>query len=382
MTTNSSPASAVVDQAVFRDVVGYFTTGVTVITTQDAGRRFGVTASAVSSLSLDPPMLLVCLNRRLPTRDAVTSAGVFVVNILNEDQGELATQFATRSPDKFQGVAVAEGELGVPMLADALAHIECRVAERVDAATHTVFMAEVQTASARPGSPLAYFRGTFGRFAQALDDAVYQELRDRVLDRKVALGEALTADGMAAELDVGRAPVYHALQKLRTEGLVSAHPDKGFVVTPVTVPIAWEAYDARSAIECGVVSQTAGRLTAGQVERLRTAAAATVPWIRDHRFVDFERYLASNTVFHECLVGLGENTTLLQGYRRLAMAGVMSRALRGVSETNDRFVQDHMDIAEAVAHGAVDDARRLILSHGELGKERVRIAIEAVGGEY
>lgn len=382
MTTNSSSSRPPVDQAVFRDVVGYFTTGVTVITTQDGDHRFGVTASAVSSLSLEPPMLLVCLNRRLRTCDAVTSAGSFVVNILDEDQGELATQFATPAPDKFRGVNVAYGELGVPLLADALAHIECRVSERIDAATHTVFLAEVQTARARPGSPLAYFRGTFGRFEQALDEAVYQEIRDRVLDRKVALGESLTADGMAAELDVGRAPVHYALQKLQAEGLVSADPQKGFVVTPVTVEIAWQAYDARAAIECGVISQTAGRLTAAEVDGLRAAAAATVPWIRDHRFVDFESYLTSNAEFHERLVGLGGNTTLLQAYRRLAMTGVMSRALRGVSETNDRFIQDHVDIADAVAHGDVDEARRLVLDHAELGKQRVKIAIDHFGGEY
>lgn len=382
MTTKSSPTPPAVEQAVFRDVVGYFTTGVTVITTRDGDQRFGVTASAVSSLSLDPPMLLVCLNRRLPTSDAITAAGSFVVNILDEEQGELATQFATRAPDKFRGVEVAEGNLGVPLLADALAHIECRVAERVDAATHTVFLGEVQTARARPGSPLAYFRGTFGRFEQALDEAVYQELRDRVLDRKVALGESLTADGLAADLDVGRAPVYHALQKLRAEGLVSADPEKGFVVTPVTVQIAWEAYDARAAIECGVISQTAGRLTPAEIDELRAAAAATVPWIRNHRFVDFERYLSSNTAFHEALVALGGNITLLQGYRRLAMAGVMSRALRGVSKTNDRFIQDHVDIAAAVGRGAVEEARQLILEHAELGKERVKIAIESFGGEY
>jgi flavin reductase (DIM6/NTAB) family NADH-FMN oxidoreductase RutF/DNA-binding GntR family transcriptional regulator len=382
MTTKDLSPRPVVDQAVFRDVVGYFTTGVTVVTTRDGDQRFGVTASAVSSLSLEPPMLLVCLNRRLPTCDAVTAAGSFVVNILDEHQGELATQFATRGTDKFRGVSVAEGRLGVPVLADALAHIECRVAERVDAATHTVFLGEVQTARARPGSPLAYFRGTFGRFEQALDDAVYQEIRQRVLDRKVALGEELTVDGMATDLDVGRAPVHHALLKLRAEGLVAADAAHGFRVTPVTVEVAWQAYDARAAIECGVVSQTAGRLTATEIDRLRAAAAATVPWIDHHRFVDLERYLSSNTAFHECLAGIGGNTMLLHGYRRLAMAGLMARALRGVSETNDRFIQDHVDIAEAVARGDVESARRLILDHAELGKERVKIAIDRVGGEY
>lgn len=160
-------SSTTVDQARFREVVGHFTTGVAVITTCLDGRRFGVTASAVSSLSLEPPMLLACLNRRLPTCDAVGTAGAFVVNILDEDQGDLALRFATRQPDKFAGVEVARGDLGVPLIPHALAHLECRVAERVDAGTHTVFLGEVHTARARSGSPLTYFRGTFGRFERA-----------------------------------------------------------------------------------------------------------------------------------------------------------------------------------------------------------------------
>jgi flavin reductase (DIM6/NTAB) family NADH-FMN oxidoreductase RutF len=167
MTLAMNPEPRFVDQTIFRDVVGHFTTGVAVITTSDGDRRYGVTASAVSSVSLDPPMLLVCLNRRLPTCDAIAERGVFAVNILDEEQGQLAKQFATRHPDKFRDIAIGEGELGVPLLAQALAHLECRVADQVDAATHTVFLGEVQVATARTGSPLAYFRGTFGRFEHA-----------------------------------------------------------------------------------------------------------------------------------------------------------------------------------------------------------------------
>ncbi len=112
-----------VDESVFRDVVGHFMSGVTVITARHGDERFGVTASAVSSLSMEPPMLLVCLNRRLRTAEVVGADGAFVVNILSEDQVELAAQFATPHPDKFRGVAVTEGDLGIPMIANALAHL-------------------------------------------------------------------------------------------------------------------------------------------------------------------------------------------------------------------------------------------------------------------
>jgi flavin reductase (DIM6/NTAB) family NADH-FMN oxidoreductase RutF len=159
--------SAVVDQDTFREAVGHFTTGVAVVTTLHEGVRFGVTASAVSSLSLEPPMLLVCLNRRLATRDALVAARHFAVNILAEDQAGLALQFARPAPDKFDGVAVRQDEHGVPLLLDALAHLRCTVVRPIDAATHTVFLAEVRSAQAVGGAPLTYFRGTFGRFERA-----------------------------------------------------------------------------------------------------------------------------------------------------------------------------------------------------------------------
>jgi flavin reductase (DIM6/NTAB) family NADH-FMN oxidoreductase RutF len=151
----------------YREAAGHFTTGVAVITTLHEGRRYGVTASAVSSLSLDPPMLLVCLNRGLATRDAVVATRRFAVNVLAEDQAAIAMQFATRAPDKFAGVPLADGIEGVPLLTDALAHLQCTLVDPVDAATHTVLLAEVDEVGVGDGSPLAYFRGSFGRFEVA-----------------------------------------------------------------------------------------------------------------------------------------------------------------------------------------------------------------------
>jgi len=252
----------------------------------------------------------------------------------------------------------------------------------VETATHTIFLGEVQSARAGVGNPLAYFHGTFGRFAKALDDTVHQELRERVLSRTVALGESITVDRMAVELGVGRVPVFHALQQLRSDGLVSPHPEQGYLVTPLTIDIAWQAYDARAAIECGVIDQTAGQLTPVQLARLRADAEATLPWIRDDHFVDFEAYLATNTTFHQTLVALAGNATLMRGYRQLAMAAVMSRALRGVQETRDRFTHDHVIIAERLEAEDLKGARDMVLDHAAAGKERIRIAIEAAGGQY
>src|ERR671921_534315 len=132
----------------YRHVIGHFATGVTVITSHHDGTDHGATASAVSSVSLDPPSLLVCLNRATATESAVRESGTFVVNILREDQGELAMRFAGRHGDKFAGLDVGRAEAGDPVLDDALARVECRVLDTVVGGTHSVFIGEVLRAEA------------------------------------------------------------------------------------------------------------------------------------------------------------------------------------------------------------------------------------------
>jgi flavin reductase (DIM6/NTAB) family NADH-FMN oxidoreductase RutF len=164
----------------YRDVIGRFASGVTVISATAEGRPVGTTASAVTSLSLEPPTILVCLDKTSATAGAILEAGRFAVNILGEEHADLARRFATKGPDKFAGLPVAEGETGVPLLDGALATLECRVTEQVSGGTHWVFMAEVERASAREGAPLAYFRGLFGRLEQhhererEMSDPVYK----------------------------------------------------------------------------------------------------------------------------------------------------------------------------------------------------------------
>ena len=199
----------------FRNVIGHFASGVTVITATADGGRHGTTASAVTSLALEPPMLLVCMSRESATGVAMARSGAFAVNILGEDHGELAIRFARKGGDKFEGVEIADGERGQPLLAGAIAHLECRVAEQVAAGTHTVFIAEVEAATAQVGAPpLAYYRGRFGRLEIAEDvppqprePLTADELRDAEAARRaIELG--------AAEMSVGRVPA-EAVARLR-----------------------------------------------------------------------------------------------------------------------------------------------------------------------
>jgi flavin reductase (DIM6/NTAB) family NADH-FMN oxidoreductase RutF len=153
----------------FRHVIGHFASGVTVITTGDGGVPLGTTASALSSLSLEPPTLLVCMNTASATGRAIGASGAFAVNILSEDQAEVALTFARKGEDKFQSVLWSRSEAGMPLLDGALATLECRVVDQASGGTHVVFIARVERAVAHPGAPLAYFRGRFARLAPVAD---------------------------------------------------------------------------------------------------------------------------------------------------------------------------------------------------------------------
>lgn len=156
--------TTLIDETQFKHVIGHFTTGVSVITVRNNGIDFGITASAVSSVSVEPPMLLVCVNKSTGTCHAIAGAKSFTVNIMKETQTELALRFARANTDKFSEVDFTYGHLGNPVLEDTLATLECRVVEEVNGGTHTVFLAEVQTAEAADGEPLVYYRGKFGQF--------------------------------------------------------------------------------------------------------------------------------------------------------------------------------------------------------------------------
>lgn len=151
----------------YRAAISRFLTGVTLVTTRHDGLAQGITASAVASVTLDPPTLLVCLNRQSATCQAVSGSGRFCVHILADDQLELARHFASRTPDKFGSLATLglgsthDSLLGNPLVDGALAYLECRVATQTDVGTHRIFFGEVVAVDAREGSPLAYFRGQF-----------------------------------------------------------------------------------------------------------------------------------------------------------------------------------------------------------------------------
>lgn len=152
----------------FRRVLGHFATGVTVIsTTGEDGRPTGLTASAFTSVSLDPPLVLVCVDHESQSYPALLERGRFAVSVLTTAQEDLSRRFATTRLDKFDGVPHRSGTLGLPILDGALAHLECvTVATHVEG-DHTILVGRVEHARSDSGEPLLYYRGRYGRLSGA-----------------------------------------------------------------------------------------------------------------------------------------------------------------------------------------------------------------------
>lgn len=155
-----------VDPAFFRSLVGSFPTGVTIVSTYDAaGEPVGATVSAFSSISMEPPLVMVALQNKGRTTEALGTCSAFAINVLREDQRDLALKFADRrATDRWDGIErracdVAREE--VPVLCDTLATILCRVHGTAVIGDHTVFIGQVIGGRAREGAPLVHGQGHF-----------------------------------------------------------------------------------------------------------------------------------------------------------------------------------------------------------------------------
>jgi flavin reductase (DIM6/NTAB) family NADH-FMN oxidoreductase RutF len=150
----------------YRHVMGCFPTGVTVMTVRTPdGLKAGVTANSFNTVSLEPPLILWSVALKAPSLSAFRSAGHFAVNVLADHQHTVALHFARPHKDKFAGIPLVEGLTGAPLIAGALAHIECRVAERYAGGDHEIMLGEVMTLRRDEGEPLVFRSGKFCRLA-------------------------------------------------------------------------------------------------------------------------------------------------------------------------------------------------------------------------
>ena len=372
----TAPAGVSADE--FRDVIGHFATGVTVITAVSEGKPLGTTASAVSSLSLDPPMLLICMNRQSATGAAVSREGRFAVNILDAQQGELAKRFASKTPDKFAGVEATAGCFGEPLLTGALAHVECRVVEDVSGGTHTVFLAEVERAQAGVGTPLAYYRGQFGRLELAGDERAYAAMRALVVGRLLPIGAPLDLDAIAEEAGVPRNGVHQGLARLVGDGLVERDERGDFVVPPLTFDVVEDAFRGRVAAQLGAAAMSVGNTSAEELARLRELMEETRPRRADGSLLTMEEWFDANQRFHLAMVRLAGSEVLIDAYERFTVPGLMTRSLTTELGPRDDLADDHVRIVEAYERGDLDAAMDAIRSDYEnalqFNLDRLRVA--------
>jgi flavin reductase (DIM6/NTAB) family NADH-FMN oxidoreductase RutF len=159
-------AGSAFDSAKYRQVLGHFPTGVTVITSVADGSPVGMAVGSFSSLSLEPPSVLFCAGKQSSSWPKISSAGHFCVNILADDQEDVCRVFASKAPDKFAEIGWKRSGNGSPIIDGVLAFIDCTIADVVESGDHYIVVGAVSDLEVRhEGGPLLFFRGGYGRFA-------------------------------------------------------------------------------------------------------------------------------------------------------------------------------------------------------------------------
>lgn len=153
-----------VAEGAFREALSRFASGVVIVTTHGSERPVGFTASAFSSVSLEPPLILVCVAKTASAFDAITAAEAFGVSVLGRQQAWIASQFARQGIDRFEGVALRPGSR-VPLIEGALAQLDCKRHAHHDAGDHTIVVGEVLLSHLGAGEPLVHFGRKFGAFS-------------------------------------------------------------------------------------------------------------------------------------------------------------------------------------------------------------------------
>ncbi len=154
----------------FKHAMRHLPTGVTIVTSLKDGEPRGLTLSSFASVSLDPPALLVCVNRDARSYLYISSSRIFCVNVLAGEQRHLAERFAGKVRERqFDEIEYGTDVTGAPVLAGAIAHFDCQVADEHHVGSHSIFVGNVVSCTARAGSPLGYFNGGYHDFGIRVD---------------------------------------------------------------------------------------------------------------------------------------------------------------------------------------------------------------------
>ncbi|RTY78745.1 flavin reductase [Pseudomonas veronii] len=157
-----------IDPHAFRNVLGNFPTGVTIVTAAVGTRKVGVTANSFSSVSLSPPLISWCIDKRSSSYEVFNKASHFAVNILAADQSNLSGQFARHSEDKFASIEHTHGAGGAPIFPECSAHLECELFNQIDAGDHYIILGKVVAFTDHDTTPLVFHKGNYTSLATGL----------------------------------------------------------------------------------------------------------------------------------------------------------------------------------------------------------------------
>lgn len=221
-----------IDPIALRKAFGTFVTGVTIVTTYDAdGNPRGMTANSFTSVSLDPPLLLICVGKSAASYEAFCQTESFAVNFLHEGQVDVSGIFASKTADKFGSVRHHRVHTGAPVLADSLSWFDCTVFNRVEAGDHVILIGEVRAFGTSPQAPLGFCRGRYASVKDPLPEG-WLEAQGMVIGYLVEADNSvlLRADGKGGwVLPVGRKRRADTELKLKEDSALSLHPDATFL---------------------------------------------------------------------------------------------------------------------------------------------------------
>ena len=213
-----------------------------------------------------------------------------------------------------------------------------------------------------------------------LNEQAYETIKARLLSRDFGPQAKLSLQTLAAELEVSRSPVHHALTRLVTERLVEVDRRRGYRVRPITPTLMSETHDLRCAIELFAADRSVGLQPAEQLDELRELMERTNDLVTNYEFVDKHAFMLANKAFHDYIVDLAGNATMSQTYRSLSLHQLMERALAGPTTEAGNSNDEHHAIVRAYEAGDVIAARAAIVANVETGKRLALAVIDASGG--
>lgn len=275
-----------------------------------------------------------------------------------------------------QGAPSANDRSLVVQLDGVGGHLDCEVVERVATARLTVVVCRVVQARVLAVA----FAEMSTRRSFDLADEAYRRARELVLLRQYPPDSTLDPDELAFDLGADRPAAAFALTRLEMDGLVRRDPDRGFVVVPFDARSSDETFDARCAIEVGVLETALADADQGRINELSVSFELMARQLVDGRFVDFERYLDANIDFHQQIVMLSDCEALRTSYLRLGLKAVMTRSFGSTPATSQQFIDVQASLLRGIEARDVGKAKDAVIAYRDLAKARARAILQQTGG--